>query len=223
MAITAGTVVRTAVVLGAVGYCAWPGDAASGPVQAARLPAVSNAILSPAILPPPRRNPFRTADAPPLLPAGSGAAASGPTSRSARSGSKGKAADSATADRQADPFASLLLNATSICGNQRMAMINGRIYQPGASLAGLGRSAKPLVVEQILPYKVLLCSEGRVIELRYADRVRRTEPARQGPASQRPSHSPPLPAEDPPGKTAPARPSNPNRTGRSQAQSVRHD
>ena len=204
MAITTGTVVRTAVVLGAVGYCAWPGDAASRPAQSDKLPAVSTAILSPAILPPPQRNPFRTADGAPLVPAGAAAAVSGATSRCARSASKGKAADRAAADRQADPLASLRLDATSICGSQRIAMINGRLYQPGASVAGSDRSAAPLIVQQILSYKVLLCREGRVIELGYADRARRAETARQ------------------PG-AAPAAPSNPSRGGRNQAQGVRHD
>jgi hypothetical protein len=223
MAITAGTIVRTAVVLGAVGYCAWPGDAASGPAQAAKLPAVSTAILSPAIQPPPKRNPFRVAGAAPITPAVTGAAVSRSTSRSSPSDFKGKRADHATAD----PIAGLFLNATSICGNERIAMINGHLYQPGASLAGSEHSAAPLVVQQILPYKVLLWSEGRVMELGYADRVRRTESARQGGAPQRASRSPSIPSGNPAGKTvpgeAPAVPSNRNRVGPSQPAGSRHD
>ena len=179
MAITTGTVVRTAVVLGAVGYCAWRGDAASAPAPsgpgAAKLPAVANSVLTPAILPPPSRNPFRTADAQSVAStAAGGAAASRSKSRSGPSGSRGKSADGTGSGRKAgkrpaDPFASLRLNATSICGGQRMAMINGRLYLPGASLAGSSRAAGTMVVEQILPYKVLLRGENRVIELGYHD------------------------------------------------------
>ena len=179
MAITTGTVVRTAVVLGAVGYCVWRADAVSAPAStgpgAAKLPAVASAVLTPAILPPPARNPFRTADAQVLAStAAAGVAASRSTSHSGPSGSRAKSADRASSGRTAgkrpaDPFATLRLNATSICGGQRMAMINGRLYLPGASLAGSSRSAGTLVVEQILPYKVLLRGEGRVIELGYHD------------------------------------------------------
>jgi hypothetical protein len=118
--------------------------------------------------------------------------------------SKGKPSGKTVADRQADPLAALLLGATSICGNERIAMINGRLYRPGANLAGSDLMAGSLVVEQILPYKVLLRDEGRILELSYPDRVRRSPSARQS-------------------KVAPITPSNPNRTGRNPPAAAGHD
>ena len=178
MALTTGTIVRTAVVLGAVGYCGWPGDGASGPAKSpARLPSVATAVLSPTIQSPPNRNPFWTADASPLKLAATESTSHHATSN-AQSKPVAKPASDRRGDRHADPPAELVLNATSICGSERIAMINGHLYQPGAGLMGPGPMG-PLVVQQILPYKVLLRNDSRVIELGYADRARRAESAGQ--------------------------------------------
>jgi hypothetical protein len=69
MATPIGTIARTAVVLGVVGYCAWPGDDSGS--NAAGKPSskpleIAASQLTPTIQAPPKRNPFRAADAPPF-------------------------------------------------------------------------------------------------------------------------------------------------------------
>lgn len=165
--------------------------------QAAKLPEISPVVLSPRIPPPPERNPFDTADAA-RASAGDkkkGPTAGTVAKDGTRAGGKRDAAVSsaalknpATAKRESppaaddgktagtkalngsgDPMSGLMLEATCISGNQRLAAINGRIYQEGELLRWSSGSAPACVVAQIRPDKVLLECQGKTIELKYSD------------------------------------------------------
>jgi hypothetical protein len=81
---------------------------------------------------------------------------------------KAKAADAKTA--QTDD-SRLVLNATCIMGEERLAIINGRTYRPKDTLVGPNPAAPPCVITEILPHKVLLECQGKRLQLCYADGV----------------------------------------------------
>ncbi len=156
--------------------------------QDAKTPQIAAAQLSPKILPPPERNPFRALDAAAPAPA---AASPAPGPTKAKSPGTTDKATGGTAARPAPPRTAtvpptaadargrqdpasaaprvLSLNAISIYGGQRAAIINGRLYAPGAALVAPEQSASPSVVREILPDRVLLESKGKTSELTFSD------------------------------------------------------
>ena len=188
MAVPIGKLAPTAVVVAAVSCCAWPyvfSSADSGK-QAAALPEITAAQLSPRIMPPPARDPFRPAEAPVALvakPAKTAPAATTRTQSTGRpTGSPGgngaivlRSASPAGGKLKADPLSGLALTATSIVADpayrvpRRLAIINGRIYAERERLKSKDPSAPSCVVTRILPDRVLLECEGRTATLCYAN------------------------------------------------------
>jgi hypothetical protein len=85
------------------------------------------------------------------------------------------------------PVGTLALQATSIEGDQRIALINNQLYQVGESLeSGKPAGTPPLVVKQILPDKVVLERDGRLFDLNYSNTARAAAPSKFAgkPASQ---------------------------------------
>ena len=188
MAVPINKLAPTAIVMAAVSCCAWPyvfsPDAGGG--QAAALAEITSAQLVPHILPPPKRDPFRTVDK-------AVARSSQPTKAAAKQAAGGKAAtaakSAAAAGGSPDPFSGLALNATSIlaAGTQypgsRLAVINGRIYVEGERLRNKDPSAPPCVVASILCDRVLLECAGRTATLGYANVVHAKAKHAGGPAA----------------------------------------
>ena len=67
--------------------------------------------------------------------------------------------------------ARLVLNATCIMGEQRLAIINGRTYKLKDTLDQPNAAAPPCVITEILPHEVRLECQGKRLQLRYADGV----------------------------------------------------
>jgi hypothetical protein len=166
----------TAVVVVAVSYCAWPyvfPSADGGGKPAAAMPEISPAQLSPVILPPPARDPFRPvgeslarpAQRKKAVPAGMAGGGSGPGG----SASHAASAASAAGGKPADPLGGLALGGTSILADRRLAVINGRIYAEREPLSSKDPSAPPCVVARIERDRVLLECAGRTATLRYAN------------------------------------------------------
>jgi hypothetical protein len=162
MASPISRLVPTAVVVAAASYCAWPYIFPSSEAGAAvpAMPEIAVSQLSPTILPPPQRDPFQLTVEKGASPVRGAAAAS--TSRSG-STARGKPA------APADPLEGLALLATSILAEQRLAVINGRIYAERDALTSKDPSATPCIVAQILPDRVLLQCAGRTETLHYAN------------------------------------------------------
>ena len=66
---------------------------------------------------------------------------------------------------------SLTLNATFLQGRTQMAIIDGRIYEPGQNLVGANDEPSPLVVAQVLVNKVVFQAEGKRYFLAYPDQL----------------------------------------------------
>jgi hypothetical protein len=186
----------TAVVVAAVSYCAWPfvfPPSSEAAKQTAAMPEIAPSQLSPLILPPPTRDPFRPV----------GELAEQATARkktvlaqtNGRNGPKGAIAARGKSDAADDPLSGLALCATSILAGQRLAVINGRIYAEREPLNRKDPSAPPCIVARILPDRVLLECAGRTATLSYANVV--TKVNKDGAASPaspprpRPGHQPP--------------------------------
>lgn len=122
--------------------------------KAADATAFSAAVLSPSFPPFPERNPFE-------LPGAKRPA----LAKSDKSGSKGSTEKVAT---DADA-ASLVLNATCIVGQHRMAFINGRVYREKEAIQTESEDGVSWVVTEILPHKVLLSYQGVPLQLTYAN------------------------------------------------------
>jgi hypothetical protein len=80
------------------------------------------------------------------------------------SSAKTAVAETARSDNEA-----LVLNATSIMGDKRLAIINGRTYGPKDAIVTSSDKAAPCVVVDILPSKVLLECQGKRRQLRFVD------------------------------------------------------
>jgi hypothetical protein len=156
----------TGVVVLLVLWCVWPYMIASSgdEKRAAKLPEVSAAALTPKIASPPKRDPFRT---PTEVLAAKQPTKPQPAVKTPAATKEAAAA--AARAKNANPLDSLVLSATCISGDERMAVVNGRIYHPREKLKLSGTTAAWLVTE-ILPEKVLLENAGKTFVLKYSDR-----------------------------------------------------
>ena len=66
---------------------------------------------------------------------------------------------------------SLTLNATFLQGRTQMAIIDGRIYEPGQNLVGADNAPSSLVVAQVLVNKVVFQAGGKSYFLAYPDQL----------------------------------------------------
>jgi hypothetical protein len=214
MAISVEKLAPRAVVLAVVGYCVWPTimDLASkpDPKPPEKVPELAASALRPKMPPLPTRDPFGAKPAAKAMaarpatsstttaamvnkaaaklasrsaatkgPAGMTAAAKGPAGKTATAGT------AAVAAKSPPPTAGLTLEATCIAGDQRMAVINGRLYRAQEMLAASNAAAPAYRLIDVSPHKVLLEYQGKRVELSYSDSASR--PAGSGrPEAARP-------------------------------------
>ena len=169
MAISAGKVAPSAVVLAFVGYCVWPSlselTSSPPPKPPVKVPELAAALFSPTMPPCPTKNPWGGMDAASLAAAKEAAKAADMTA--------GAPAGSAAAKKPVDPFDGLKLEATCILGNQRLAMINGQLYAPQEMPSAGNSSTPPFRVVSVFPNRVLLECKGKTMELTYEGVVSR--------------------------------------------------
>jgi hypothetical protein len=65
----------------------------------------------------------------------------------------------------------LTLDATFLQGRTQMAIIDGRIYEPGQNLVGANDEPSPLIVTQVFMNKVIFQAEGKRYFLAYPDQL----------------------------------------------------
>ena len=189
MVLSAGKLVPRAIVLATVGYCVWPtlADFASQPETkpAKKLVELTASLLTPTLPSSPDRDPFRPANSKPAAKATAAKTTGIATAAAAKKDTPNAATETSAADKvlggaakgravsepAVNPLGGLVLNATCIRGDMRMALINGKLYQPKDKLPAAAPGAPPCVVAEILPYKVLLECRGKTLELCYSDRV----------------------------------------------------
>jgi hypothetical protein len=189
MAVSIGNLAPRAVVLGLVAVGVWPSVShllsEDKPPTPEAMPELANALLSPKPPPRPTRDPFGLVTAAQPLSAKEAAkeAAKLQASRSAAAVRR-----NALAAKPVDPLSGLILTATCIVGDQRLALINGRLYaprqtlvtdkpvakrSPGAKGAAPAAAEDPATssyqVVEVLPYKVLLAHNGQILELGYSN------------------------------------------------------
>jgi hypothetical protein len=156
--------VPQAVVLAAAIYWSWPALTAffsPSPLSATKAESTkaksqefTAAVLSPTFPPPSKRNPFESPGEKHL-----------PKTKSR----KGAATNTAHLAAAEVKDSGLLLNATCIMGEQRLALINGKVYKEKDEIQGPGASPASWVVIEILPHKVLLSCQGTPLQLSYTN------------------------------------------------------
>lgn len=182
--------VPRAIAAAVVVYCLWPiltsffaKPKANTPEK---LPELTAAMLSPKLPPHPERNPFvihdctsnsDSADRETNSQYPARAAGSTQSTRTAysaqrasagggRSGGKFSVDSNSGGNRDGNP----VLEATLIAGNQRVAVINGRVYSKNDRLHFPRLSNSPCVIVGVQPYKVLLkCANGKTATLTYSN------------------------------------------------------
>jgi hypothetical protein len=155
-----------------VGYCCWPyvfGSGSGSVAQPVVAPAaISASQLTPAIDPAPARDPFRIA---PRAQVGVEVS----TTNRREDAQAEIEADTATETKNdsdqdtIESLGALALNATFVRGDQRVALINGRVYSPGEPLADAGSFKSPFVVSEIFADRVVLERKGQTTEISYPD------------------------------------------------------
>ena len=180
----------TAIIMALAAWCCWPylsePGGAAGPKEDGKLLKISNSLLSPAIKPVCRRDPFRPADTTSTVSDKHGQPTASPKHGAAATSSRGngtslvssqnREAPTPSAAGRAGPapnadipniLQSLTLGATYIRGDQRIALINGRVCREGEQLAISNAREAPCLVKQIFPDKVVLQYRGQTTELEY--------------------------------------------------------
>ena len=161
MAISANILAPRVIALAAVGYCLWPSltafmsETASKPP--AKVAALETGLLAPKMPPLPARDPFQVKAEP---------VANAPAKSAAN---KSKLAAHEAVKKPIDPLEGLTLDATCIVGNQRLAVINGRLYAAPELLLESSSATSPPKIVNVLPYKVLLEWGGKTLELTYSN------------------------------------------------------
>lgn len=114
-------------------------------------------VLAPKFLPYPKQNPFQSADY-----------KKEKATAVAKSGKPGKKMN-AVAKVAALRSSGLVLTGTCIMGNERMAVINGKVYKEKEAIPQAGDETGACIVTSILPHKVLLSYQGETLQLGYVD------------------------------------------------------
>jgi len=151
-----------AVVLAVALYWSWPALKTFVPRTTVGAPTVepkksagaefAGAVLSPTFVPPSSRNPFLSAALQSTAVAGS-----------VKPGQRNGTAKTVVSIRDLG----LVLSATCIVGQQRMAIINGRVYKEKEAIQQPGDETVSCIVTDILPHKVLLSCQGKTLQLSY--------------------------------------------------------
>ena len=151
----------TGVVVALVGLCCWPhltdSEVRLDMQQENDLPQVTQSLLSPDILPAPDRDPFRDMRI---------NSTGGMQEQLATTAGPGTGGGSSEIDIAAE-LSKLVLNATYVRGDRRVALINGELYALGETLDGSPSGSQTFIVMQISLHKVLLKRQGQTVELSY--------------------------------------------------------
>ncbi len=189
MEVQCDKIVPRLIVFALAAYCLWPTVSdMMWPQQSKprkKPPELSAALLSPALSPPPLRNPFvrGNARADAVLPESAIAAGGGETA---------ELAAVAEAQKAARPPA---LEATCIVENERLAVIGGRLYAPRDHISLPGRLERTYEVVSVEPYKVVLTSGEETLELTYCDAGAKLPAAASESGRKRPAPSKTTPAQ----------------------------
>jgi hypothetical protein len=152
-----------AILLAVVLYWCWPslqeGGARTAPVaektaKTSLMADFSASSLSPTFPPPPTRNPFGP-----------------PGPMTARKGRGRIPTKKEVAERMASDAkdSGLVLKGTCIIGQQRLALINDRVYREKDVIQGGGEEPINWVITDILPHKVFLSCQGMPLQLTYSN------------------------------------------------------
>jgi hypothetical protein len=188
MAVSVGNLAPRAIVLGLVAVGVWPSVShflsEDKPPAPEAMPELAASLLSPKLAPRPERDPFG------LVATRQVSAKEAAKLRAARSAAA--AGRNGPPAKPVDPLSGLILTATCIVGDQRLAVINGRLYAPKetvvmdklvakrpanakgpapapAPAAAEAPAAAPYQVVDVFPYRVLLAHNGQLLELGYSN------------------------------------------------------
>ena len=176
MALSPGKLAPSVAVLAFVGYCAWPSVSnmihdAKAYKPPADISELAASILMPKLAPLPQKNPFGGMDMKSLLKA---------KEKKIEIKTTPAAEISKMPKNLYDPIGGLKLQATSVIGDERIAVINGNTYAP-KDILRTGNALKPTFkIIDILPTKVLLGDNGRVLELTYTSGIAKSAPGAKG-------------------------------------------
>lgn len=90
----------------------------------------------------------------------------------------------------AEPIQDMVLSATMIRGRKRIAMIDGRIYEPGEIIRDANDEPTSMRVVEIEPKKVLLAQGRRRLELSYSNTLPSLKPEEPVATSSAPGRDP---------------------------------
>lgn len=171
----------TAIIMAAIAWCCGPymdGSTSGIGVEDARLPEITEALLSPAINPVCQRDPFQ-----PTCPGDTVSEEDKGPAEPPDKAMEPPPAESpppraiyATPTVPTGPTPEVLiaqvlrqitLDATYIQGNRRVAVINGRIFREGDVLARCGSSKEPCTVQRVFRDRVRIQYRGRNTEFGY--------------------------------------------------------
>jgi hypothetical protein len=167
MALTAGKLAPSLAVTAFMGYCVWPSvsDIVSPPPPpptAEKIAELAPSLFNPKLPPPPQKNPFGGLSAGALAEAKAAGRFAGQTTKM-----QGPAIKKAM--KAFNPVAELRLEATSILGNDKLAVINGNFYAPGQRIPTPTGTGNGCTVADVLPNKVLLAYQGKTVTLTYSN------------------------------------------------------
>jgi len=154
----------TAIVAALATWFCWPyldgTDLAGGTSQESSFTKINASSLAPSIAGASGRDPFQ----PPPPEEADLAESDAPEETAEEATARGVCLPEAEGeDRPPD----LVLQATCIRGNRRLALINGRLYAPGEAVTLARPAAFPYVVRKIFPHKVLIEHRGKILEVSY--------------------------------------------------------
>lgn len=170
-------VIPRSLALAVVAYCLWPTFVAyfSEPSsqQPKKTPELSAAMLSPKLAPPPTRDPFAECADSTEDKNSPGTNHTTTETAGARAGSMRNQGSTSSVGlkssiaQETDKSKSLILEATCIVNDRRLAVIDGRLYAPKDKLVMTDGAGPPYEIVEVLPYKVLLNCENKIIELTF--------------------------------------------------------
>lgn len=172
MSTAIGNLLPSAVVAAVVAWCCYPyldePGSDAGFQQEAGPPQIVGALLSPVIESASDRDPFK--------PRGENGTDSAGNEQPGIAALAGK-----SPPRKEDAFdvsSNLMLAATYIQGNRRVALINGQVCEPGDTLRISGPITEPCTVTRIFADTVVLLHRNQIVELKYRDSIGKTKPSK---------------------------------------------
>ena len=161
----------TLAVLAMAGYCCWLESDEPAAKQAGKKSEFTLALLSPAAVPAPGRDPFQAAETAALNEK------PGPNRKEPAVPAKNATSPEArpAAGDLSHAVSGLALRATFLRGSRRLALINDRLYAEGEALVLSKAAEPPYVVAQVHADKVILQHGEDMVELKYPERGTKTK------------------------------------------------